>query len=235
MSRWLNKLQARLRTLLKPAPVFVGGGSVADATAQFEAWAAEHAGSVCEIGLAGAWVHVCVVPDEVVDASAGDDDALIDYARLQFEHYFGISGSAWTMAASRDARAALVCALSTELLDALRAAAAAHHVRVQRVAPWWVRGVQAVLQDALNDETAPRAVAAVEPDRATLVLVQGGRIARVIGEASLAPLDWRARLSGAPAAASLWCFKLGAGDEQAQAVRGHVAPELVFQQIEATS
>jgi hypothetical protein len=234
VSRWLNKLQARLRTLLKPAAVYVGGANVADATAQFEAWAAEHAGSVCEIGLAGAWVHVCVVPAEVVDASAGDDEALIDYARLQFEHYFGISGSAWAMAASRDARAALVCALSTELLDALRAAAAAHHVRVQRVAPWWVRGVQAVLQDALNDVNAPRAVAAIEPDRTTLVVAQEGRIARVISEASLSPHDWRTRLSGAPAAASLWAFKLGAGDEQVQALRGQVAPELVFQQIEAS-
>lgn len=239
MSRWLTKLQARARTLLKPTQVFVGGATIAEAVEPFETWAAAHAGSLCEIGLGSAWVHVCVVPAEVVDASAGDDDALIDYARVQFEHYFGVSGSGWTMAASRDARAALVCALSTELLEALRVVAAAHHVRVQRVAPWWVRGVQAALQDVLRvtpqGDQPSRVVAAVEPDRTTLVVAQAGRISRVIGEPSTAPHEWRARLAGCPAATSLWSFKLGTDDERVLALRGLVAPELVFNQIEAAA
>ncbi len=243
MSRWptdmLKLAQARLRTLLQPAPVFVGGASVADAVAQFETWASENKGSVCEIGLGGAWVHVCVVPFEVVAASEGDDDALIDYARLQFDHYFGLNSAGWTMAASRDARAALVCALSTELLDALRGVASTHQVRMQRVAPWWARGVQAALQDVMSSaspgELQARVVAAVEPDRTTLVVAQEGRICRVISEPSIAPQDWRARLAGSPASASLWLFKLGADSERARALRGQIAPELVFNHIEAAA
>lgn len=243
MSRWLNKLQTRVRTFVQPAAVFVGGASVADAVAAFEAWAVEHAGSVCEIGLSSTWVHACVVPAEVVAASEGDEDAWLDYARLQFEHYFGasfgVSGSAWTLAASRDARAALVCAVPAELLSALRVVAALHHVHIRRVAPWWVRGAQAALREALLDETAPRAVAAVEPTRATLVVVQGGRIARVLSEPSIAPQDWRARLMNGlhvdTVPTSLWSFALGTDEEQAQALRGQVVPELVFQQIEAAA
>lgn len=245
MSRWLNDgpaalsvMRARLRTLLTPAAVFVSGATVLDAVTAFEAWAAKHAGSVCEIGLSAAWVHVCVVPADVVVASEGDDETLIGYARLQFEHYFGLGGSAWTLAASRDARAALVCAVSTELLDALRAAAAKHHVRVQRVAPWWVRGAQTALREALQGESTsrtPRAVAAVEPGRTTLIVAQDGHVTRVVSEASGAPHDWRLRLQTCVAATSLWSFKLGADEQAASALRGRVTPELVFQQIEGAA
>lgn len=234
MSRWLSKATARVRTLARPAVVFVGGADAAEAVSNFEAWAREHAGSTCEIALGGAWVHTCVLPAEVIDAAGGDEDALLDYARLQFEHYFGLSGSAWTLSASRDARAALVCAVSAELLSSLRAAAAAQQVSVRRVAPWWVRGAQVALREALQGACEPRAVAAVEPGRTTLVVAQGGRIARVVGEASSAPADWRARLQDSAAAASLWSFRLGsdASEQQAQAVRGQVPAELVFQRID---
>lgn len=238
MSRWLSKATAkataRVRTLARPAVAFVGGADVDRAVAGFEVWAREHAGCVCEIGLSGSLVHTCVVPDEVVQAASGDEDALLDYARLQFEHYFGLSGSAWVLSASRDARAALVCALSADLLQRLRDVAASHHVSVRRVSPWWVRGVQAALREALQGAGEPRAVAAVEPGRTTLVVAQGGRIARVVGEASSAPADWRARLQDSAAAASLWSIQLGSepSEQQAQTVRGLVQAELVCQRIE---
>ena len=250
MSRWLSKAAARLRTLLQPAVVFVGGASVDEARAQFEAWAREHAGSVCEIGLGGAWVHTCVVPAEVAEATQSDDEAWLDYARLQFEHYFGISaglGGAWTLAASRDARAALVCAVSSELLAVLRAVASAHHVSVRRVAPWWARGAQAALREELQSGwqgdasgATARVAAAVEPGRTTLVVAQDGRIVRVVGEASGAPHDWRARLQDSAGAASLWSFKLTADepeqlDQLARTLRGQIEPELVFQRIEGAA
>lgn len=242
MSRWLSKAAARLRTLLQPAAVYVGGASVDEARAQFEAWAAQHAGSACELGLGGAWVHTCVVPAEVAEASGADDEAWLDYARLQFEHYFGISagpGGAWTLAASRDARAALVCAVSSELLAALRAVAAAHHVNVRRVAPWWARGVQAALREGLREEMsgASRVAAAVEPGRTTLVVAQDGHIVRVVGDASSAPHDWRARLQDSAGAASLWSFNLAPNEpeQQARALRGQVEPELVYQRIEGAA
>lgn len=228
MSRWLSKATAttlaRVRTLARPAQAFVGGADVAEAVARFEAWAAEHPGSVCEVGLAGSLVHTCVVPAEVAAAAEGDDDAVLDYARLQFDHYFGLDGAAWVLAASRDDRAGLVCAVSAELLNGLRAVAATHHLRLRRVAPWWARGTQAVLREAMQGERESRVVAAVEPGRTTLVVAQDGRIARVVGEASSAPADWRARLQDSAGAASLWAFKLGV--EQ---------PELVFARIEGAA
>lgn len=235
MSRWPSEAftlaRARLRTAFKPAAVFVGGATLAEARAQFEAWARAHAGSVCEIGLGGAWVHACVVPPELAGEAGGgraDDAALRDYARLQFEHYFGAAqGAGWRLAASRDARAALVCAVAAELIDTLRAVAASHRVRVQRVAPWWARGAQAALREALQDAGATCVAAAVEPGRTTLLLARDGRIARVIGEPSAAPQDWRARLVGSAAAtvpALLHRFELGDAAAQAQALRGQIEP-----------
>lgn len=238
MSPWLSemvlKLRARWRTLVRPLPVFVAGQSIEDARAAFDTWARMHAGSVCDIGLAGAWVHTCVVPPEVAHACAFDEVALRDYARVQFEHYFG-AGDGWVFASARDPRATLVCAIPVALRDALFAVAAAHRVRVQRMAPWWGRAVQRVLREA----EAECVVAAVEPGRATLVVAQGGRITRVLGEPAVTLSAWRERLvfhdqaENDLAAAPLWAITLGEGEHQRQVLRGHTAPEQVLGRIGA--
>lgn len=241
MSPWLSErphglrlsaVKAMLKTSVRPASVFVSGATAEAALDAFTQWAERHQGSTCEVALSSALVKVCVVP---ADAGHLSQQEMLDYAQLQFDHYFAQGGQPndmqWALAASKDVRVPLIFGTEQRLIDAIQDAARANWVRIQRVIPWWVRGVETVLNGelAVKPEVADGvAIAAVEPSRTTLVMVRHGRVMRVFCEASVRADDWFARLGSAFSIemgnrkAACWQFNLGEDQQQTQVIRGRV-------------
>lgn len=136
-------------TAAVPRTVLLAGGPVdfEEVAQAFDAWCAKRAGSACEVAVSGFWMRCCMAPAEAGHLSPAD---LRDYARRQFEHYFGEAPTqgvedGWHVAASSDPRLPLACGMSSAQVARLLEAARRHRVRIRRLAPWWVRGAARLL------------------------------------------------------------------------------------------
>lgn len=165
---WWPVLRARLRTAWSPRSVWLGPGQLGaggalsgPATGQalmaWRSWCETNAGSCCELGLSGHWLWSTVATDPAGEGpggkGAGDAQGQgLARARSQWAHYLGVDEAlldeAWLWRALPQAATPLVCAMPADLLDELRAVAAASHVCIDWLGPWWLRGAQAWLGSA---------------------------------------------------------------------------------------
>lgn len=112
----------------------------------FPAWCAAHAGARVELLAGPRQMHSLLLPD---DLPLDDDAARLDYARLQFSHYFGPAAQAWPLAAWAQG----VCALAEGDAAALQATAAAHRVRLLSLRPSWTLAPARDGSLAVQDDT----------------------------------------------------------------------------------
>ena len=189
MSRWPNKLLAALRTLVRPEPVYLGAGQQGEVLAQFSNWCAQHAGAACEIGLSSHWIAYCLLPAQALALSREEQK---DYARRQFDHYFGAAPRAVSI--SENPRVPLACGCDQALIDALQAAAKTSSVRIARIVPWWARSAEQALKVKSD---ASIVLAAQEGERVTLIAARDGVVQRVLSETSSDRADWVARIAAA--------------------------------------
>lgn len=151
VGRSWRTVQGRLRTSWRPHAVWLGAPLNAlqdptvgvDAVTRFGQWCAAHPGQVCEVGLSASWLLTCVVPP-AWSPQAGQQHALNQWA-----HYHDLDAPAlsahWVVRQVAAPQVFVLCAAPRTLIDGLQAQAAAHHVQLAWVGPWWARGVQACL------------------------------------------------------------------------------------------
>lgn len=125
---------------------------------EFAAWCAAHAGARVELLAGPDRIHSLLVPD---DLPLPDDAALTRYARLQFSHYFGPLAQQWPLAVA----GRMACAWAEGDIEALKADAQAHHVRLMSLRPSWTLVPASEAQAAV-----------VDGDHLTWLRQQGGRI-----------------------------------------------------------
>jgi hypothetical protein len=125
VSRWRTEPQRLLLTRT----------GLLDATGKtwpdFATWCAAHRGAGVALVAGADRVQSLRVPD---DLPLADDEALTQYARLQFSHYFGPAAQAWPLALCQR----VACALADpQSLADWQATAATHRVRLLSLRPSW--------------------------------------------------------------------------------------------------
>ena len=151
--------------------------SEAPATARFDdfdAWCAANEGCDARVFVSGHLLHSLWVDPTL---KLADEAAVRAYARQQFAHYHGAPARQWPLAVWADGPQAGACALHALDLDALRASAARHGVRLRSVAPLWSAGLGslAACVPAFAD-AGPRALALVEGTLVTWLVADAGRV-----------------------------------------------------------
>jgi hypothetical protein len=130
-------LMRRLRTHWRPHAMLVGAGSltVDEALQAVAEQFARHAGAAYELTVASRWVQAQAVPPQLTEAD-GWQQALsnwmtvleLDEARLADD---------WVVRQARTAQLHVITAMPRALVDGVVALAREHHVRVDRMGPWW--------------------------------------------------------------------------------------------------
>ena len=181
-----------------------GGFGRAQTFPSFDAWCAANPGAPARLCVSAHLLHGLVVdPTLALGLALADDTALRGYARQQFSHYHGDAAQGWPLAtwalgsgSTRSTRSNLslgACALHSLDLDALRASAARHGVRLRSVAPVALAGLASLTrQQPSFAHAGRRALALVEGRLLTWLLVDGGRI-----------VGWQQRFLEAPNSAAL--------------------------------
>ena len=101
----------------------------------FAAWCEANPGGRVALFAGAERMHSLRVP---ADLPLPDDDALQQYARLQFSHYFGTTAQSWPLACWHEGTERVVAALAeADGLAALQAIAARHRVRITSLRPSW--------------------------------------------------------------------------------------------------
>ena len=165
-----------------------GGFGRAQTFPSFDAWCAANPGAPARLCVSAHLLHGLVVdPTLALGLALADDTALRGYARQQFSHYHGDAAQGWPLAtwalgsgSTRSTRSNLslgACALHSLDLDALRASAARHGVRLRSVAPVALAGLASLTrQQPSFAHAGRRALALVEGRLLTWLLVDSGRI-----------------------------------------------------------
>lgn len=140
----------------------------------FDAWCAANEGCNARLFVSGHLIHSLLIDPAL---KLADEAAVRTYARQQFTHYHGAPARRWPLAAWADGPQAGACALHALDLDALRASAARHDVRLRSVAPLWSAGLGSLTAcvPAFAD-AGPRAFALVEGTLVTWLVADGGRV-----------------------------------------------------------
>jgi hypothetical protein len=145
--------------------------------ADFGAWCRAHPRRACAL-----WIGSARLTDLACERGAplGDGVARLAWARRVLAHYHGEAAEAWPLAAWRRGAALGVSALHGADLEALRASAAAAQVSVVSVRPLWplLLGRLQTQAPQRRGVGAWRAVL-VEGELATVVRMQGGRVAAI--------------------------------------------------------
>lgn len=199
---WLRvaslRARARLSTFVRPHQILLLGRDRGDTDAvatevtlaAFSSWCEAKQGSICEIGVSGNWLLLCVAE------SGTPPDALREQAMLQWEHYHGLDAAQineqWVLRDLLVPEAAILCAAPRALIDGMSERASLHGVQVRGLFPWWVFALQVwcerLLADVLSAEhSASHQLTLVEPGYLTHVQAtirgQGVQINRIWTEA----------------------------------------------------
>ena len=139
----------------------------------FDAWCAANEGCDARLFVSGHLLHSVLIDPAL---KLADEEAVRACARQQFTHYHGAPARQWPLAVWADGPQAGACALHALDLDALRASAARHDVRLRCVAPLWSAGLGSLTAcvPAFAD-AGPRALALVEGTMVTWLVADAGR------------------------------------------------------------
>jgi hypothetical protein len=153
------------------------GGGESPATARFDdfdAWCAANEGCDARLFVSGHLLHSLLIDPAL---TLVDEEAVRAYAGQQFAHYHGAPARQWPLAVWADGPQAGACALHALDLDALRASAARHGVRLRSVAPLWSAGLGSLTAcvPAFAD-AGPRALALVEGTLVTWLVADARRV-----------------------------------------------------------
>lgn len=157
----LTQLRQRLftwvRTSFKPrfivlattADVLASPGAALEPALQaFSAWCEAHPGTVCELGLSGAWMLTSVSP------SGWTREAAHEHALRQWQHYGGLESediqANWLLRALKVTHAQFTCAVPIALVQGLQEVARTHGVQLVGVTPWWLRAAQSWFDDLVT-------------------------------------------------------------------------------------
>lgn len=140
----------------------------------FDAWCTANEGCDARLFVSGHLLHSLWIDPAL---KLADEEAVRAYARQQFAHYHGAPARQWPLAVWAEGAQAGACALHALDLDALRASAARHGVRLRSVAPLWSAGLGSLTArvPAFAD-AGPRALALVEGTLVTWLLADAGRV-----------------------------------------------------------
>lgn len=132
-------------------------------------------GAHIHVALASEFVRFAVLPAGKLSGEA-QRQAL---ARIVFRRVYGAAAEAWTLCASAAGREEpiLACGIETTLMDAAKAACAAHG-RLASIRPVWMDAVNRYRPDIGR---GPGCLALVEPGRLTLGSLEDGRWRDVVG------------------------------------------------------
>jgi len=147
------------------------------ATATFEnfaAWCRMNPNTEARLFVSGHLLHSLIVDPAL---RLRDDDAVRNYARQQFVHYHGTHARQWPLAVWSSAHGCGACAAHSVDLDALRAAAATHHVHLHSIAPVWSAGLASLTRrEPSLARPGPSAVALVEGSLVTWMTANAGTL-----------------------------------------------------------
>lgn len=157
-----------------------------DMLAAFKDWCATHAGTTADVLLPLSALHEMVCEPGL---PLETEEALLDYGRQQFIHYFGSAASSWPLAAwqaktgsatpeskARPAPLRGVTALAGMDLAALERIAGQHRVRLRHVRPAWAPGLAQVLSASVNEGPSSFRFVCVEAGLAMLAVIDQGRL-----------------------------------------------------------
>lgn len=147
-------MMSLLQRLRPPQGVFLAapvasplGALVPDHTPTLLAWrewAQAHAGQRCQLGLSSRFLLQSL--RVVDDTSALTASQAVASAAADWAHYLGLSAddlaTDWCVRTAALPGGCLVCASPRVLCEDLLAVARQHRVRVERLGPWWARGLQ---------------------------------------------------------------------------------------------
>lgn len=152
-------LRRRATTHWRPLAYRLGWGhaTLDDALADADAFLAAHAGAACEMAVSARWVHAVAV-DPALPAAAGWQVAL---QRWQAAHDLDEPAlmAAWVVRQARAPALQVCTAMPKSLVEGVAALARRHHVRLDRVGPWWAPEAAVWLEDQATQDAAVAAAA----------------------------------------------------------------------------
>jgi hypothetical protein len=151
-------LRRRATTHWRPLAYRLGWGqaTVDDALADADAFLTAHAGSACEMVVSARWVHAVAV-DPALPSAEGWQAAL---QRWQAAHELDEQAllAAWVVRQARAPAVQVCTAMPKALVEGVTALARRHHVRLDRMGPWWAPEAAAWLEGPATQDAGEAAL-----------------------------------------------------------------------------
>lgn len=147
----------RVRTHWRPQALLIGAGSptVEAALAPVAVHFARYAGAAFELSVSSRWVQAQAVPPQL-SAAEGWQQALSNWLTV-LELDESRLADDWVVRQARTPRLQVVTAMPRALVDGVRALAREHHVRIDRMGPWWGTALDQWLAQDLDGAVAQQA------------------------------------------------------------------------------